>query len=135
VAAGQPASVLPVAREADGKDGTTARAVKADAQGVVALRYAIDPAAGLAPGQRARVEAVPSGAGTRKVVPHGALLYDAQGKTWVYTNPEPRVFVRHPISVDYIEGDRVVLSDGPASGTAVVTVGAAELFGTEHGGK
>jgi hypothetical protein len=67
----------------------------------------------------------------RKVVPYAAVLYDAQGDTWVYTSPEPQVFVRHRISVDYIDGDQAVLSDGPPSGTAVVTVGAAELFGAE----
>jgi len=72
---------------------------------------------------------------TRKVVPTSAVLYDAKGKTWVYTNPEPLVFVRHAISIDYIDGDRAVLLDGPASGTAVVTVGAAELLGTEYGRK
>jgi hypothetical protein len=67
----------------------------------------------------------------RKVVPYGSVLYDAHGDTWVYTNPEPLVFVRHAISVDYISGDRAVLSQGPPAGTAVVTVGAAELFGAE----
>ena len=71
----------------------------------------------------------------RKVVPTSAVLYDAKGKTWVYTNPEGLVFVRHAIRIDYIDGDRAVLSDGPASGTAVVTVGAAELLGTEYGRK
>lgn len=71
-------------------------------------------------------------AGTkRKVVPYGSVLYDAHGDTWVYTNPEPLVFVRHAIHVDYISGDRAVLSQGPPRGTAVVTVGAAELFGAE----
>jgi len=72
---------------------------------------------------------------TRKVVPTSAVLYDAKGKTWVYTNPEPLVFVRHAVSIDYIDGDRAVLLDGPASGTAVVTVGSAELLGTEYGRK
>src|SRR5947208_8284376 len=72
---------------------------------------------------------------TRRVVPTSAVLYDAKGKTWVYTNPEPLVFVRHAVSIDYIDGDRAVLLDGPASGTAVVTVGAAELLGTEYGRK
>ncbi len=67
----------------------------------------------------------------RKIVPYGAVLYDAHGGTWVYTSPEPLVFVRHRIIVDYIEEDRAVLSDGPPAGTEVVTVGAAELFGTE----
>ena len=72
---------------------------------------------------------------TRKVVSTSAVLYDAKGKTWVYTNPEPLVFVRHAVSIDYIDGDRAVLLDGPASGTAVVTVGSAELLGTEYGRK
>lgn len=67
----------------------------------------------------------------RTVVPYAAVLYDAQGQNWVYTSPEPLVFVRHRIHVDYIRGDRAVLSQGPPSGTAVVTVGAAELFGAE----
>ena len=69
----------------------------------------------------------------RKVVPHAAMLYDAQGNTWTYTNPEPLVFLRHRISVDYVQGDLAVLSDGPPVGTRVVTVGAAELFGIEFG--
>jgi len=81
-----------------------------------------------------RVDAAPSD-GMRRVVPTSAILYDAKGKTWVYTNPEPLVFVRHAVNIDYIDGDRAVLSDGPASGTAVVTVGAAELLGTEYGRK
>ena len=67
----------------------------------------------------------------RKVVPYAAVLYDAQGTNWVYTSPQPLVFVRHKIVVDYISGDRAVLSQGPPAGTVVVTVGAAELFGAE----
>jgi hypothetical protein len=70
-------------------------------------------------------------ASPRRVVPYAAVLYDAHGETWVYTSPEQRAFIRHPIGVDYIEGDLAVLSDGPPSGTLVVTVGAAELFGAE----
>jgi hypothetical protein len=66
-----------------------------------------------------------------KVVPYAAVLYDANGDTWVYTSPEPQVFIRHKVTVEYIDGDQAVLSDGPPVGTPVVTVGAAELFGTE----
>jgi hypothetical protein len=55
------------------------------------------------------------------------------GAAWVYTAPEPLVYVRHPIVVDYVEGDRAVLSKGPPPGTAVVTVGVAELYGIEVG--
>lgn len=69
----------------------------------------------------------------RKVIPYAAVLYDPEGTTWAFTNPEPLVYVRQPIKIDYIEGDRAVLSDGPPSGTAVVTVGAEELFGAEIG--
>jgi hypothetical protein len=65
------------------------------------------------------------------VVPYSAVLYDANGHTWVYTSPEPLIFVRSPVSVDYIEGDRAVLAEGPAAGTTVVAVGGAELFGAE----
>jgi len=69
----------------------------------------------------------------RKVVPYAAVFYDLNGATWVYTNLEPLNFVRASISVDYIDGDLAVLSDGPPSGTEVVTVGAPELYGTEFG--
>jgi hypothetical protein len=69
----------------------------------------------------------------RKVVPYAGVFYDLNGKTWVYTNPEPLTFVRASISVDYIDGDRAVLSEGPPSGTEVVTIGSPELYGTEFG--
>jgi hypothetical protein len=70
-------------------------------------------------------------ASQRKVVPYAAVLYDANGDTWVYTSPEPQVFVRYKVNVEYIDADQAVLTDGPPVGTPVVTVGAAELFGTE----
>ena len=67
------------------------------------------------------------------LVPYAAVLYDTNGDTFVYTNPEPLTFVRAPIVVDYIEGDTAVLVDGPPPGTSVVIVGAAELVGIEFG--
>jgi hypothetical protein len=70
-------------------------------------------------------------ASQRRVVPYAAVLYDAQGDTWVYTSPEPQVFIRHKVNIEYVDGDQAVLTDGPPVGTPVVTVGAAELFGTE----
>lgn len=71
----------------------------------------------------------PGGAGL--LFPYAALLYDAQGKTWVYINPEPRVFERQSVTVTKIEAGAVTASVGPAVGTPVVTVAAAELFGAE----
>ena len=67
----------------------------------------------------------------RRVVPYAAVLYDSNNKTWVYTNPQPLTYVRQRITIDHIDRDEAVLSDGPSAGTVVVTVGAAELFGIE----
>ncbi|MDP9367971.1 MAG: hypothetical protein M3Q03_06800 [Chloroflexota bacterium] len=69
----------------------------------------------------------------RRVIPYGAVIYHSDGSTWTYTNPEPLVFVRHAITVEAIRGDDAVLTDGPPADTAVVAVGAAELYGTEYG--
>jgi len=68
----------------------------------------------------------------RTAMPYAAVLYDPNGDTWAYTNPEPLVFVRSSITVVTIEGNRAILSAGPTAGTEVVTVGAAELLGTEY---
>ena len=69
----------------------------------------------------------------RTTVPYGAVIYDAKGATWVYTNPKPLVFFRQSIVIDYVEGDVAVLRDGPPAGTLVVTDGAAQLTGIEFG--
>jgi hypothetical protein len=87
----------------------------------------------LRPGQRVNVRVPhPDSGKPQKVIPYAAVLYDPRGNTWTYTNPEPLVFVRHSIDVEFIEGDRAVLREGPAAGTTVVTAGAAELFGVEQ---
>jgi hypothetical protein len=100
-----------------------------------ALYYGLDnPTAGLAVGQRVRVEVPLNGSGAQhKVVPYASVIYDLKGEAWAYTSPAPLTFVRDRISIDYVDGDLAVLSQGPASGTPVVTTGAAELFGTEAG--
>jgi hypothetical protein len=65
------------------------------------------------------------------VIPYAAVLYDTGGNTWTYTNPRPLLFDRYPIRVESIEGDEVVLSASPPSGTRVVKIGAEELYGAE----
>jgi hypothetical protein len=40
--------------------------------------------------------------------------------------------VRRPITVTVIRGDVALLSTGPPVGARVVTVGTAELLGTEY---
>jgi hypothetical protein len=69
----------------------------------------------------------------RKIIPYAAVIYSPDGKTWAYTSPEPRVFVREAIGIERIEGDRAILIEGPAVGTEVVTAGAQELLGAESG--
>jgi hypothetical protein len=66
-----------------------------------------------------------------KIVPYAAVLYDAEGKTYVYTSPKPLTYLREEVQVDHIAGDRVFFSRGPVVGTEVVTVGAAEVHGAE----
>jgi hypothetical protein len=67
------------------------------------------------------------------VVPYSAVVYEPDGETWTYTRPEALTFVRHSITIDRIAGDEAFLSAGPEPGTEVVTVGVAELYGTELG--
>jgi multidrug efflux pump subunit AcrA (membrane-fusion protein) len=65
------------------------------------------------------------------VMPYAALFYTASGETWVYTSPEPLTYLRMPVVVDRIRGERVFLSAGLTPGMNVVTQGTAELYGTE----
>jgi hypothetical protein len=69
--------------------------------------------------------------GRRVSVPYAALLYDPEGKTYVYTSPQELRYVKEEVQVDRIERDRALLSRGPPAGTPVVTVGAVEVYGTE----
>ena len=87
---------------------------------------------GLQAGQSVAVRLAEPGSNTpKKVVPYSAILYDLTGDTWVYTNPEPSVFVRERVNIERIDKDLAVLTSGPAAGTQVVTIGAAELYGAE----
>jgi hypothetical protein len=67
----------------------------------------------------------------KMVVPYASILYEANGNTWIYVNVAPLVYVREAIVIDSINGDEAILSKGPDSGSTVVTVGAAELYGSE----
>ena len=69
--------------------------------------------------------------GSRLMVPYDAVYLDAHGEFWVYTNPEPLVFVRAPIEIARETSTQAILSDGPPAGMQVVTVGVPELYGSE----
>jgi hypothetical protein len=71
--------------------------------------------------------------GQAQVIPQSALLYSAEGKTWVYTEESPLTYVRAPVDVAWIDGARVILKNGPPVGSAIVTTGSVELFGEEFG--
>ena len=68
-----------------------------------------------------------------RVVPYAAVIYDTEGNTWVYTNPETLTFVRVPIEIDYIEGDQAFLSTDLGTDAPIVTVGVIEIYGAETG--
>lgn len=89
-----------------------------------AERLALQTATAAAP-----VTAVP---GVTVTVPYAAVVYDADGATWTYVPAAGRnSWVRTRIEVASIAGDTARLSVGPAAGTPVVVVGAAELMGAE----
>ena len=70
---------------------------------------------------------------TRLTVPYAAIIYDSNGDTWVYVHPEPLSYRRSEITIDYIEGDLVVLEDGPEPGTEIAITSVAELYGADTG--
>lgn len=69
----------------------------------------------------------------RLVISYSAILYDLNGGAWIYINPEARTYIRELVSIEFIDEGTVVLTEGPAPGTKIVTVGAAELYGTDTG--
>jgi hypothetical protein len=71
--------------------------------------------------------------GERTVVPESAVWVDVNGDEWVYTNPETLVFIRARVVVDLYDEGSAFLSDGPAPGTAVASIGVPQLIGSEFG--
>jgi hypothetical protein len=70
----------------------------------------------------------------RTAIPYSAVLYDSDGATYAYTSPRRLAFVREPITVESVDGRTALLSQGPPVGTAIVSVGASEIWGVEYGG-
>jgi len=81
------------------------------------------------------VSAAPSAVavtGAREVIPYPAVVYDTDGSTWTFVNTAARTYVRQPVTIAAISGNIALLSAGPPAGARVVTVGSAELLGTEY---
>jgi hypothetical protein len=73
-----------------------------------------------------------AGQPAHEAIPYSAVVYDTDGSTWTYVSTAARTYEREPITVTGIDGEVALLSSGPQAGTPVVTVGAAELLGTEY---
>lgn len=72
-----------------------------------------------------------AGNASRRSVPYSAVFYGPDGETWVYVSPKALTYIREPVVIDRIDGQVAVLTEGPAVDAQVVTVGVAELYGTE----
>ena len=71
--------------------------------------------------------------GATEVIAYSAVVYDEDGKSWTFSAPSPRTYIRVPIVISSITGQTVRLKSGPPVGTQVVVVGAPELVGAEAG--
>ena len=71
--------------------------------------------------------------GRRLTVPHSAVIYDAEGESWVYVSSAPDTFLRKRVAIDFMDDDHIFLSTGVTAGEDVVTVGVPELRGAEFG--
>ncbi len=66
-------------------------------------------------------------------IPYAALVYSPKGKTFTYVETAPLVYARTPVRVADLTRQDALVTSGPAPGSAVVTVGGQELYGTETG--
>lgn len=104
------------------------------APGTVDLIYDLDNReTGYRPGERVGATLPLKDPAESLTIPWLAVVYDIHGGAWVYERTGERAYTRRRVVVRYVTGDTAVLDTGPAPGAAVVTAGAAELFGTDAG--
>ena len=113
------------AEEAGGETGATVKPIKGTHTNLVTLNKEASETLGI------KTTAIKREGG-REVLPDAALVYAADGHTFTYSSPKPNQYVRAAITVDRIDGGKVILKKGPPAGTNVVTVGSQELFGLEN---
>jgi membrane fusion protein, heavy metal efflux system len=87
----------------------------------------------LRPGERVMTELPLRTAERGLVIPHASVLYDIHGDAWVYEDLGGNAYARRRVQIARHAGDRAVIARGLDEGDKVVTVGTAELFGTEFG--
>jgi RND family efflux transporter MFP subunit len=93
----------------------------------------LNPNADVRPGERVAVRLTlrSSSAERAIVIPQSAVVYDLHGGTWVYEVRAPHAFARRRVEIAGPVSSGVVVRRGLAEGATIVTVGAAELYGTE----
>lgn len=133
----QGASILRLGEPADAA-GLAARRVSAPpsatpSASAIDLMFEVPGSSTLSPGERVTVRLSGKSTETATVVPHGALLHDIHGGTWVYVRTAPHVYSRRRVEVQDVVNNLVLLTRGPEVNTPVVTNGAAELYGVEFG--
>ena len=83
------------------------------------------------PGERLAVRLPLKSVERALVVPQSAVVYDVNGGTWVYEQRAPHQFARRRVELGGPAGANVIVARGLTDGMTIVTVGAAELYGTE----
>jgi len=122
-----------------GVETLTARAVSAPPSanplaGTVDLFFTLpNPGEKFRPGERLGVTLQLKDSAESLTVPWSAVIQDIHGGTWVYEKAGDHKYVRRRVQVRHVSDGTAALKTGPPKGTAVVTVGAQELFGTEVG--
>jgi hypothetical protein len=73
-----------------------------------------------------------TGSNGRRELPYAALLYNADGSTFVYTATGPRTFRYTPIRLLEVVGNNTIaFTGGPTPGTPVVTSGVPQVHGAD----
>jgi hypothetical protein len=70
-------------------------------------------------------------AGGHNELPYAALLYNADGSTFVYTATGPLTYQYTPIHLLKVVDTRIQFSNGPKPGTPVVTSGVPQVHGAD----
>jgi RND family efflux transporter MFP subunit len=133
----QPAMVASLGQEATGPwhqvRRVTGPPVANPSAASVDLFFEVPPAIAVArrPGERLAVRLPLKATDRALVVPQAAVVYDLNGGTWVYEQRAPNQFARRRVELGGPAGSKVIVARGLSEGLTIVTVGAAELYGTE----
>ncbi len=71
--------------------------------------------------------------GDAVVVPDSALMWDGGGTAIVYEEVDDLTYSPVTVELDHQNDGRAWLVSGPEAGAVVVSLGAAELYGVQHG--